>query len=368
MSKPRVFIGSSSESKPIADQLQERLADSADVDVWDQNVFTPNTSIFESLIEIADKYDFAVFVFAKDDDTIIRGRRKGKVRDNVLFEYGIFAGRLGKDRVVIVMPESSRKSKVVLPSDLLGVCTLDYSVDRLTRSRVAALNPIALEIRSIIERNGRRVPMKVLNELLKTQSNLALLTKHLCQLMYSEEFRQLDAKGRLRTVFRTILGYANRILKNLLTGANIVVSVKTKVDADNLRCEYIFDELPDHRRNIAKASGGKPETIRTDSSVSGRSFETGQEVFVSDVDDPPQGMTRKHLAEARKYAVKSVVCRPLFLHGQVVGVLKVDSPQAGALVEDDAVLKTVLDGLVAQFEMGLCVYDTAKMEETKTLS
>ena len=74
------------------------------VDVWDEKVFELGNSYLEDLLKAVDTYDFAVFVFAPDDTSIIRATRLASVRDNVLFELGLFMGRLRRHRAFWLVP------------------------------------------------------------------------------------------------------------------------------------------------------------------------------------------------------------------------------------------------------------------------
>ena len=74
----------------------------------------------ESLTEVADRSDFAVFVFAGDDVTSLRGGVPAS-RSNAVFELGFLAGRLGTRNTCVVLEDPS---KVVLPSDLAGMMSV----------------------------------------------------------------------------------------------------------------------------------------------------------------------------------------------------------------------------------------------------
>lgn len=72
-----------------------------------------------------------------------RGESKNTVRDNVLFELGLFIGRLSRSRTFIVKP---RGVQLDLPSDLYGITTIDYEQDRSDANLTASLGPAARKI------------------------------------------------------------------------------------------------------------------------------------------------------------------------------------------------------------------------------
>src|SRR4051794_10483642 len=69
--KPRVFVGSSSESFAAATQLAKVLNESSNAMTWkDYPAFDPSSTTIESLLAAIDTADFAVFIIAPDDQTI----------------------------------------------------------------------------------------------------------------------------------------------------------------------------------------------------------------------------------------------------------------------------------------------------------
>jgi hypothetical protein len=143
--KPRVFIGSSSESLATAYAVQELLPD-MEVTVWTQGIFRLSSSILDDLIEVLDNTDFGVFVFTPNDLITIREQQFQAVRDNVVFELGLFVGRLGKNRSFFIVPKD--RQDIRLPSDLLGVTPAEYDSNRQDGNLLAALGPACNRIRA----------------------------------------------------------------------------------------------------------------------------------------------------------------------------------------------------------------------------
>lgn len=145
--KPRVFIGSSGEALNVSDATQQELAREFDVTVWDQDVFRLSYDALDSLLRALDSSDAGVFVMNPDDVTESRGETGLTVRDNVLFELGMFIGRLGRDRTFMLVPTTPA---VRLPSDLDGITTARYDPDRFNQQPRAAVGPACTQIRQAI--------------------------------------------------------------------------------------------------------------------------------------------------------------------------------------------------------------------------
>lgn len=150
--KPKIFIGSSSESLIYAYGLQKQLAHKADVEVWSQGVFDLNRSYLETLTTMVGEVDFGVFIFAPDDMKLIRDKSSPAVRDNVLFEFGLFLGGLGRNRTFFVTPRGA--SGLELPTDLLGISTVQF--DSEAANIEAALGAASFHILQAISRFGIR--------------------------------------------------------------------------------------------------------------------------------------------------------------------------------------------------------------------
>jgi len=152
--KPRIFIGSSVEGLNVAYSIQQNLSFDAEITVWDQGVFELSKTTIESLIDKLNSSDFGIFVFSEDDITTIRDENKNTVRDNVLFEFGLFIGKLSRERVYFIIPS---ESELHLPTDLLGITPGKYESNREDGSMQAATGPVANQIRQQIKKLGKRI-------------------------------------------------------------------------------------------------------------------------------------------------------------------------------------------------------------------
>lgn len=116
---PKIFIGSSSEGLKVAKNIEAKLLEFAKCTIWTE-AFEFGKSNFDNLADQIAFYDYAILIVTGDDTIVSRGKSQKGGRDNVLFEFGLFTGGLGKSRVFYVIEKDTK-----LPSDLLGM-TLPY--------------------------------------------------------------------------------------------------------------------------------------------------------------------------------------------------------------------------------------------------
>lgn len=146
--QPRVFIGSSSEALPVAEAVQLGIQHEAEAVIWNQGVFKPGQWVLESLVQQCSESDFAVIVFSPDDVLEQRDEVFMTVRDNVLFELGLFMGRLGPKRTFFIYPRD-RKPKIA--SDLEGIVPFTYTH---SENLDAALGPVCTQLKDAIRTLG----------------------------------------------------------------------------------------------------------------------------------------------------------------------------------------------------------------------
>lgn len=150
MDKPSVFIGSSKEGLLIAEALFSCLSHETRPKLWTNEIFLPGQYPMESLERQVHQHDFAVLIASPDDQILKRGNTSPAIRDNLLLEFDLFAGVLGRKRVFFVCPDYP---KVDLPSDLFGIIMASYSTERAGSSHdelAAAVQVSCQQIRAII--------------------------------------------------------------------------------------------------------------------------------------------------------------------------------------------------------------------------
>jgi predicted nucleotide-binding protein len=126
--KVKVFIISSAEALPVARVVQNAFKEDPILPVvWTDGVFKIANYTLQDLEAQIDNSDFAIAIAHSDDMTESRGKDWPSPRDNVIFELGLFMGRLGRSRAVLMEP---REEKVKLPSDLSGITTITYRYEK----------------------------------------------------------------------------------------------------------------------------------------------------------------------------------------------------------------------------------------------
>lgn len=97
--------------------------------------------------------DFGIAIAQPDDVVETRGTSSSVPRDNVVFELGMFMGRLTRARTMILQP-AGREMK--LPSDWQGLTAISYRTGE-PHELPALLGPACHEIRRTIKRLGVRI-------------------------------------------------------------------------------------------------------------------------------------------------------------------------------------------------------------------
>ena len=153
--KIKVFVISSVESLPVARAVQNAFEHDQFVTVvWTDGVFKVANYPLQDLEAQIDESDFAIAIDHADDLTESRGKDWPSPRDNVVFELGLFMGRLGRSRAILMEP---REGGIKLPSDLTGITTITYNYEPgvdVTAKLAPACNRLRDHINAFGPNNG----------------------------------------------------------------------------------------------------------------------------------------------------------------------------------------------------------------------
>ena len=177
--KPRIFIGSSTEGLYAANYIKQYFSASYECIIWNEDVFKYNKSFLETLLNSASLFDFGFLIFTKDDLSLVRDAAFETARDNVLFEYGLFLGRLGLDRAFVIAEKG-----VKIPSDFLG-----YTLTQMESEKSAVGKDIVKEAQFVpqLEKLKRQIDDYV------RLGHLGLLPSTVIAISYFENFVKLVA-------------------------------------------------------------------------------------------------------------------------------------------------------------------------------
>jgi hypothetical protein len=151
MAKPSMFIGSSSEGIEFARAVRFLLTSDVEATLWNEGFFRPGNTFIETLVSALPRFDFAVMILTPDDLVTSRSVETLGPRDNVIFELGLFMGRLGRSRTFLLHQSNTA---IKIPSDLAGVTTTTYEWPREDRSHQSAVGPACDSIRAVVRDLG----------------------------------------------------------------------------------------------------------------------------------------------------------------------------------------------------------------------
>ena len=155
--RTRIFIASSSEGLKVANAICDLLGKNRNVDpkVWNKGTFELSKTYIESLEKELNRSDFAVLALTPDDVSVSRKKTSMAPRDNVLFELGLFMGRLGRERCYLV---HDSQHGLKLPTDLMGVKPASYRRRKPEELQEALDSACALIMESVNRLGARSKP------------------------------------------------------------------------------------------------------------------------------------------------------------------------------------------------------------------
>jgi hypothetical protein len=134
----------------IAQAVFAALAPTTEATLWTHSVFRPGRYPLEELERQLRRHTFAAIIATPDDELLKRGVLSETLRDNLLIEFGLFAGAMGWRRTFLVCPD---ETELALPSDLAGLIHARYDERRAARGGAdlaAAVEIPCQQIREVI--------------------------------------------------------------------------------------------------------------------------------------------------------------------------------------------------------------------------
>ena len=246
------FVGSSKEGLGYANAFAAHLdARGIPCEVW-TNAFDLGKTTVESLEDALARHSFAVLIATADDLTTSRGKAKLSPRDNVILEFGLFVGRLGRDRAFLLVEQTATPIK--LPTDLLGV-TLGFFRQRKTaQAKNTSLAEPAAKVTAQIDKLG---PLEtpsdpaVANDVLMSASGLIDQLRILRKVTMSATHRASWTKSVLAAALEPFLARADDAYAAWLRpDAGKVLKIVEAVNLQN-------HEWPQHQWKQGEGMAGK---------------------------------------------------------------------------------------------------------------
>lgn len=154
----RVFVASSSEQIKVAKAVAEALnSPKLEAKVWDEETFNFSAAYIESLEDELDRADFAIVILTGDDPGNIRENDVNLPRDNVIFELGLFMGRLGRERCFFFV---ARDSRTRIASDLSGVKQVEFDLDTQAPDSYNLVSQVGRVAQHMLARDKRYAPSR----------------------------------------------------------------------------------------------------------------------------------------------------------------------------------------------------------------
>lgn len=244
--RPSIFIGSSTESHFLAEKIQSYFnSELLEVDTWKMDIFGQKDdegnrlTNAEQLKNFTDIYDFAIFLFTPDDKLISQTRSdlKGNrivahaTRHNVVFEFGLFLGRIGAERSYILYDDDIADFIEYFFTDLAENLSNKHNVTNINKvlSKDFKIEAISYKGKYLeyIKNKDRKYAFDeddLRNKILQLEERIILQGKKI-----SLGFLPSTSLAK---------GYYNNFLKQILKGYKTLVE-KTEIEEEKKRSETI---------------------------------------------------------------------------------------------------------------------------------
>ncbi|WP_051188155.1 TIR domain-containing protein [Brevibacillus thermoruber] len=270
--------------------------------VWPNGVFDPSSFTIIDLTRQLDHTDFAIFVFHPDDEMNIRGEQSTAVRDNVLFEFGLFIGRLGVERVFYVLPRSKR-NRIHIPTDLIGVTPGIYEDDRRDGNLVSAVNAFCNQFRRIADRLGPLNNVHLTERVNKLESHARFLY-YLLQWSKRSDIQYNQIMSAFKDEFETVPPFNKKKAVTLFRLTDDEKGLEQIGCAGMVRDEKVFFSL-DHNENHPENQSFVVHAYHYGYGL----FETGKRVWMQDEFIYTRRIADRYVIYFHFLADQTVICR-----------------------------------------------------------
>ena len=239
-----IFIASATAALPLVSDIGAWLEKKGHRIVrWDADVFRPGDLVLDTLVTQTESVDGAIFVFSAED--------KGPVNDNVLMEFGLFFGRLGRQNAIICRDGNPKN-----PTDIAGITYIDVSQDRrLNGRRELEMWADRLEPRRLVnvtssfpndlfrQRIADAREVRILQTFIPVHMHMALFESELAAAIR----RGCDVEVLLCDPWSSIC----QIRQNSL-GGPCAIQVRAEIERNIRHLSDIYEKLPESRRDLLK--------------------------------------------------------------------------------------------------------------------
>jgi Predicted nucleotide-binding protein containing TIR-like domain len=264
-----IFIASASEDTAITMMISDAIRDAKlpntlsfnlEPKPWFKEELSLNQSILQSLVKFPNKYDYGCFLFTPRDALVSNDLSSMRVRDNVIFEFGLFAAQKDGIHKSFIIQQDDINLK--LASDLSGIVTAKYT--HTDNPQVLNAN-IKFSVTRIIN------AIEEFENELKDRSTKALDT---CITKLKSELEITKMEDHPKVILNSLMDLAeikaevldqtvSEVLRDLLTWTNTVVDISDlddllKLQQGELECVWIYSSKP-----IEFDSNPKNQNLRT---------------------------------------------------------------------------------------------------------
>ena len=143
--KARLIIVSSVENRSIANAVQDDVRGHAEIESLTLDFLRLSSSSISSLTLVLEGIDIGVIILGPDDLASLRHEEFQVARDRVMYQVGLFAGKLGRDRCFVLAPGSADDDNRSINIPGLNICYIDPN--KLKSDMKAAIGSVGNEIR-----------------------------------------------------------------------------------------------------------------------------------------------------------------------------------------------------------------------------